>query len=66
MRGLGLFLLLVSIGIMLVNINIGIVIFGAAMILFGIHNLRVKNKGMSYIYFVGGLVFIAGTIIESI
>lgn len=66
MRGLGLFLLLVSIGILLVNINIGIFTFGIAMILFGIHNLRVKNKGMSYIYFVGGLVFIVGIFIESV
>jgi hypothetical protein len=64
MRLSGLILGIISIVIAFFNYNIAILIFGSAMLLFGINYLKSKNKTMAYIYLVSGLVFIIGISIK--
>ena len=64
MRNIGLVLLILSIGIAFININIGLFVFGFVIVLFGLNHFQSKNRGISYVYFVFGLLFIVGTLIK--
>ena len=58
MRIIGLALCIVSVIFVFFNYNIAILLFGVALLLFGGHYYQTKEKMMSYIHIISGLVFI--------
>jgi hypothetical protein len=64
MRMFGLILALISLIIVFLNYNIAILLFGTALLFWGLYNLQIKNKITSYIFLASGLVFIVGICME--
>ncbi|TRZ39924.1 hypothetical protein CEQ21_02990 [Niallia circulans] len=63
MRLVGLVIAIISIIIVFFQYNFAVLLFGTALIFFGIADYRSKNRTISYIFMTSGLVFIIGILI---
>ncbi|TYS58104.1 hypothetical protein FZC74_14020 [Sutcliffiella horikoshii] len=64
MKTTALFLSIFSIVTAFINLNVALFMFGAALLLFGFSNLKLKNKIFGYTYLISGVVFIIGASIS--
>ncbi|QFT87597.1 hypothetical protein FIU87_02945 [Bacillus sp. THAF10] len=60
MRTLGLTLSLLSIITVFFHFPLGVFIFGAALVVWGVDNLKRRQKLYFYIYLASGFLFMAG------
>ncbi|MED4056046.1 hypothetical protein P4654_18200 [Niallia taxi] len=66
MKLVGFVIAIISIIIVFFQYNLAVLLFGMALIFFGIADYRSKNKSVSYIFMTSGFVFIIGILIKGL
>lgn len=63
MKLVGFVIAIISIIIVFFQYNLAVLLFGTALIFFGIDDYKSKKKSVSYIFMISGFVFIIGILI---
>nr|WP_275007193.1 hypothetical protein [Niallia taxi] len=66
MKLVGFVIAIISIIIVFFQYNLAVLLFGTALVFFGIDDHKSKNKSLSYIFMTAGFVFIIGILIKGL